>query len=142
MTFTDLVEVVPGLYVGSHPEPDDPFDLGAGVVVSLTPNTTARSVPRNGVLVHWPIKDGPVPPPDLLDSIAGLVATCLSAGTAVFIHCRAGMNRSVLLAARVLMIQGMSADEAIDVVRARRQGSLSDEYADWLRANRVQEAPR
>lgn len=51
----------------------------------------------------------------------------------VYVHCQAGMNRSGLVTARVLMEQGMSADEAIDTVPDRRRGSLSDEYADWLR---------
>jgi hypothetical protein len=43
------------------------------------------------------------------------------------------MNRSVLVAGLVLIHQGMSAEDAIDRVRERQQGSLSDEYADWLR---------
>jgi protein-tyrosine phosphatase len=42
------------------------------------------------------------------------------------------MNRSALVVARVLMEGGMSAQEAIDHVRDRRKGSLSDEYAEWL----------
>ena len=35
MTFSDYAEVAPGLFVGAHPEPEDPFDLGANVVVCL-----------------------------------------------------------------------------------------------------------
>jgi protein-tyrosine phosphatase len=45
------------------------------------------------------------------------------------------MNRSILVVARVLMAQGMTADEAIALVRDRRKGSLSDEYAEWLRSD-------
>ena len=37
MTFSDFAEVVPGLYIGSHPEPEDPFELGATVVVPSHP---------------------------------------------------------------------------------------------------------
>jgi protein-tyrosine phosphatase len=44
------------------------------------------------------------------------------------------MNRSALVVGRVLMAQGMTADEAIALVRDRRKGSLSDEYAEWLRS--------
>jgi protein-tyrosine phosphatase len=40
----------------------------------------------------------------------------------------------VLVAALVLMERGMSADAAIELVRERRHGSLSDEYAEWLRS--------
>lgn len=132
MTFSDFAEVVPGLHIGSHPEPEDPFILGATVVVSLTSGTSARSVPRHGVLIHWPIKDGPIPPPEILDAVASFIDTCLEVGNAVFVHCQAGMNRSALVVARILMKRGMSAREAIDLVRERRQGALGDEYADWL----------
>jgi hypothetical protein len=31
------------------------------------------------------------------------------------------------------MHQGMTAEDAIERVRERRHGSLSDEYAEWLR---------
>jgi protein-tyrosine phosphatase len=132
VTFSDFTAVVPGLYIGSHPEPEDPFQLGASVVVCLTPDTSARSVPRNGVLLHWPIKDGPIPMPEILDGVASFVDTTMKTGAAVYVHCQAGMNRSALVVARVLMKRGISAQEAIDLVRERRQGSLSDEYAEWL----------
>jgi protein-tyrosine phosphatase len=132
-SFSDFAEVVPGLFVGAHPEPEDPFDLGATVVVCLASGTSVRSVPRDGVLVHWPIEDGPIPDPETLRGVASLIASCLRSGAVVYVHCQAGMNRSALVTARVLMEQGMTAEEAIEAVRERRRGSLSDEYADWLR---------
>ena len=139
MTFSDFNEVVPGLYIGSHPEPEDPFDFGATVVVSLTSGTSARSVPRHGVLIHWPIKDGPIPPPEILDAVAAFVDTCVRFGSAVYVHCQAGMNRSALVVARTLMRQGMSGQEAVDLVRERRKGALGDEYAEWLLSNPITE---
>ena len=132
MTFSDLAEVVPGLYIGSNPEPEDPFSLGANVVVSLISTTTERSIPLNGVLVQWPIKDGPVPVPQVLDSLASFIDTTLRLGATVYVHCEAGMNRSALVVGRVLMIRGMAGAEAVARVRDRRAGSLSDEYANWL----------
>jgi protein-tyrosine phosphatase len=137
MTFRDYVELAPGLFVGGHPEPEDPFELGATVVVCLTDHSSVRQVPPGKLFVHWPIKDGPVPPEEPLRNLARLVDSCLGSGAVVYLHCRAGMNRSVLVAARVLMERGMSAEEAIAHVRDRRHGSLSDEYADWLRAEGV-----
>jgi len=132
-SFSDFAEVAPGLFIGAHPEPEDPFDMGATVVVCLASGTSVRSVPRDGVLVHWPIKDGPVPEPETLRGIASLVAVCLRSGAVVYIHCQAGVNRSALVAARILMEQGMTAEQAIETVREQRRGSVSDEYADWLR---------
>jgi hypothetical protein len=43
----------------------------------------------------------------------------------------------VLVGALVLMHQGMTAEDAIERVRERRHGSLSDEYADWLRGEHL-----
>lgn len=137
MSFSDFAEVVPGLYIGAHPEPEDPFELGATVVVSLTTGTSARSVPRNGVLIHWPIEDGPIPQPEVLDSLASFIDTTLRVSAAVYVHCQAGMNRSALVVARVLMARGMSAEDAIDLVRERRKDSLRDEYAGWLLSNPI-----
>ena len=132
MTFSDFAELVPGLHIGSHPEPEDPFELGATVVVSLTSGTSARAIPRYGVLIHWPIEDGPIPPPEILDAVASFIDVCLEVGNAVFVHCQSGINRSALVVARILMKRGMSAQDAIDLVRERRKGALSDGYADWL----------
>ena len=137
MTFSDYAEVAPGLFVGAHPEPEDPFDLGANVVVCLASGTSVGEVPRDGLLIHWPIKDGPVPDQETLRGVAHLIVRCLGSGESVYLHCQAGMNRSVLVAALVLMHQGMTAEEAIERVRERRHGSLSDEYADWLRAEHI-----
>lgn len=137
MTFNDYVEMANGLFVGSHPEPEDPFDLGATVVVCLTRGSSVRDVPDGGLFVHWPIKDGPVPPAETLRTLARLINARLAEGAIVYLHCMSGVNRSVLVAARVLMEQGMTADEAIAHVRERRRGSLSDEYADWLRTEGV-----
>ena len=140
MTFSDLAEVVPGLYIGSNPEPEDPFSLGANVVVSLISTTTERSIPLNGVLVQWPIKDGPVPVPQVLDSLASFIDTTLRLGATVYVHCEAGMNRSALVVGRVLMIRGMAGAEAVARVRDRRAGSLSDEYANWLISHPIERA--
>jgi protein-tyrosine phosphatase len=134
VTFNDYAEVGPGLFVGAHPEPEDPFELGADVVVCLASGTSVGHVPRESVLVHWPIEDGPIPNVDILRGVARLIDGFLRLGKVVYVHCQAGMNRSVLVVASVLMEQGMTAHDAIDQVRERRKGSLSDEYAEWLLA--------
>jgi protein-tyrosine phosphatase len=63
--------------------------------------------------IHWPIKDGPLPEIAGLDGLAVLLTGWLSLGAGVFIHCDAWMNRSTLVATRVLIEQGMDPEEAI-----------------------------
>jgi hypothetical protein len=53
-TYDDAVEVDDGLWVGSHPEPQDPFELGADVVVTLTLEPSVTSPPPGKLLIHWP----------------------------------------------------------------------------------------
>ncbi len=65
------------------------------------------------------------------------IAASLRSGAVVYVHCQAGVNRSALVGARVLMEQGMSAEEAIGAVRDKRQGALSDGYAAWLRSEEL-----
>ena len=54
----------------------------------------------------------------------------------VLICCTAGINRSPLIAARVLMRQGRSADEAIALLRERRHPIVlcNPTFEAWLRA--------
>jgi protein-tyrosine phosphatase len=134
--YRDFAEIDRGLYVGAHPEGSvDPFALGADVVVTLTGEpSTLRGVPQGKLLVHWPIVDGPLPRPVVIRSLARFISDCLDEGAVVFVHCMAGMNRSCLVGARVLIERGMTGAEAVKRVRARRDGSLSDEYAAWLMA--------
>jgi dual specificity protein phosphatase-like protein len=131
--YSDFARISDGLFVGSHPEGKiDPFDLGADVVVTLTGEPSTSGVPRGKLLIHWPIKDGPIPRLSVLRPLARLIASCIEDGASVFVHCAAGMNRSCLVAGLVLIEQGMSGSDAVERVRDRRKGSLSDEYAAWL----------
>ena len=48
----------------------------------------------------------------------------LARGAAVSIHCRAGLGRTGMVAARFLVEQGVAADEAIAAIRSVRPGSI------------------
>jgi hypothetical protein len=132
--FSDFVNVAPGLFFGAHPEGKDPFALGPTVVVCLSTRSSSEEATSGRMYVHWPIKDGPLPEIAALDGLAAMLAGWLSLGVGVFIHCDAGMNRSALVAARVLIEQGIDPKDAVALVRERRPGALSEEYADHLRS--------
>lgn len=54
----------------------------------------------------------------------------------VLIHCQAGLNRSSLIAARVLMLSGMTADEAITKLRENRSPAClcNPSFEEYLRS--------
>jgi hypothetical protein len=85
------------------------------------------------MLVHWPIKDGPVPEVEKLRGLARLIAGCLTGGAVVHVHCQAGMNRYALVVARNL--DGARHDRSrgpSTPCPRTSEGSLSDEYGEWL----------
>jgi protein-tyrosine phosphatase len=54
-----------------------------------------------------------------IEEIARWVNLCRTSGP-VLVHCQAGLNRSSLVAARALMLEGMTAEDAIRTVREKR----------------------
>jgi predicted protein tyrosine phosphatase len=72
-------------------------------------------------LLSFPIRDKTVPPS--LEHFTGLareVAGKVQRGSAVAIHCRAGIGRSTILAACVLICLGVDAEGALDMIADAR----------------------
>lgn len=71
-----------------------------------------------------------------VDELADEVVERLANGQTVLIHCQAGCNRSGLLAARVLMKRGHTADSAITLLREKRSPLVlcNDTFENWLRS--------
>lgn len=70
-----------------------------------------------------------------VDDIARLVnEKCLEGPTVVL--CQAGLNRSSLITTRALMLRGMSADEAIQLLRQKRSVAClcNPAFEAWLRS--------
>jgi hypothetical protein len=66
--------------------------------------------------------------------LANWAFTKWQSGKKVNIRCQAGLNRSGLITALVLMQSGMSADEAIDTLREKRStyALCNGNYEHWL----------
>ena len=45
--FRDFVEVIPNLFLGSHPDGHDPFAIGARVVVCLSSRASVEAAPSD-----------------------------------------------------------------------------------------------
>jgi hypothetical protein len=80
-----------------------------------------------GEYVHYPMSDGRALRPDLERFARGLSERAQH--SPVMIHCRAGRNRSGLLAALVLReLEGISGQEALERVQAARPKSLYNQH--------------
>jgi protein-tyrosine phosphatase len=115
------------------------------IVVSLLPLREAALLDllqeadlcsKNGIgFLSFPIEDRTVP--DSRDATAAFVeslAVELAAGKSIAIHCRAGIGRSALIAACVLVRNGMSSDEAFERIRLARGCDVPDKPAQraWV----------
>ena len=85
--------------------------------------------------VSLPVEDRSIPPDDdailrLADRLLGYLRRRLG----VAVHCRAGIGRSAMLVACVLMKMGTTADQAIDLVAAARGCRVpdKDEQRHWI----------
>ena len=58
-------------------------------------------------------------------------------GDRVLVRCQAGLNRSGLVTALILMSTGLDAESAIELIRTNRgeHALCNSEYEDWLKSN-------
>jgi protein-tyrosine phosphatase len=122
--------------------------LGIKLVVSLLEPGEARTLGLEGErlevkahgmeFVSFPIPDMGLPA-SVLDftSLTKSLFAQVNAGSNTLLHCRAGIGRSGLLAAGVLLHAGMNAEEAfayVSKMRGIRVPETPDQH-DWLVAN-------
>lgn len=117
---------------------------GADVVVSLLepaeiPNLTGAEralCEEFGIeFFSFPIRDKTVP--DTAGPFAGIarqLADKVAAGKSVAIHCRAGIGRSTVLAACVLILLGIDGAVALDMIAAARGVEVPETEAQrqWI----------
>lgn len=139
-------EIAPGLFQGGTEDHDVvwlgtdrrlrgayPFDL----VVTLYAD--ANPVPWGVEELRFGFYDAELTAVDAarVVEVARLAHRRWRSGAQVLVRCQAGVNRSGLVTALVLMIDGLSADAAIELIRQRRsRHALSNRHFErWLRTS-------
>jgi protein-tyrosine phosphatase len=125
-------------------------ELGITDVVSLLERSEAYDIglaeeaqfcEAAGICFHsYPITDRGLPPSvDALSKLACQLYHLCAGGAGVAIHCRAGIGRSGLLGAAVLLHCGFSAKDAFAKISAARGVPVPDtaEQAQWLIDNQA-----
>lgn len=98
---------------------------GVGAVVTLTEEPPAGDPASHGLeMLHVPIADFGTPTEEELLRVTGWVVERLERRVAVAVHCFAGIGRTGTVLAAVLVVRGLSAEQAIAEVRRARPGSL------------------
>jgi protein-tyrosine phosphatase len=87
--------------------------------------------------VSFPIADRSVPASRQdVAALAHRLARAIETGSIVGVHCRAGIGRSAIMAASILMALGHSADTALEMIAKARGVSVPDtsEQREWIRS--------
>jgi protein-tyrosine phosphatase len=96
----------------------------------------AETCQRKGIeFISFPIPDRGVPKSvQIAQELAQSLKIKLASGKNVAIHCRAGVGRSSVLAACVLMLAGMDSETAFDRIQLARGMRVPDceEQKDWV----------
>lgn len=134
-------EILPRLFQGGTPDEDwrspgtvEPIAINFDAVVSLF----AWSQPCD-----WGVEELRYGFPDAHPSTADMRRVVRAAvwgherwrsGDRVLVRCQAGLNRSGLVMALILMLHGWSAPKAIQHIRERRSpvALINDAFVDWL----------
>lgn len=144
-----FAEVGDGLLVGAYPVDADDVaaltDAGADVLVNLCEDVEYREGQRDALTAalrtagieerRLPVPDYGSLPAEHIDGAVGEVTRELEAGRRVYLHCRAGWQRSAAIAAGVVAVrEGVDAQEALEHVRERKPTAepMAHQRADLL----------
>ena len=109
---------------------------GATVIVNLIEDhemtdlgvqDTAQHVPANIAYLRLPIPDFGVPDPgwhEQWQTEGPALLAWLHAGESIVLHCKGGLGRTGMIAARLLVELGCTAQESIAAVRKARAGTI------------------
>lgn len=133
----DISPITEYLFISVWPEArhaEEIVQLGISLVLSMHWMPPQRVLRRLPVTVLWlPTVDTPLTPMPMRTLRRGVTAALpvIEGGGKVLCHCKAGVHRSVAMAACVLIGMGFSAGDAMSTVKAGR--AVADPDAAYIR---------
>lgn len=126
----NITEIIPNLWMGGELRLWEPagFDVVLNVRV-LGEATLFFGREYSGATLHMPLIDEAKPVSAWkINSAIRLIEEALAAHLRVLMHCAEGHNRSgLIIGAYLILSAGMTPDDAIELIRAKRPGALSNQ---------------
>jgi protein-tyrosine phosphatase len=95
-------------------------------------------VPLGRLYVSFPLDDDDEVDPKVRE-VASFIASLVTSGRRVLVHCTEGLNRSGVVVARAVMNMGLTSSDAVELVRRQRGPSVdgfpalgNQAFVDWL----------
>jgi len=136
----DISKITDQLYIAAHPKAEDVNairDMNVRLILNMIfirPADVYRNPPfRMLTLRTFDSIFLPIPIGKLVKGVKAALPV-IERGESVLVYCREGRHRSVAMAAAVLIGQGNSADEAMQLISSKR--SKADPYA-WHIQRRI-----
>lgn len=136
----DISQITEYLYISAWPRgehAEEIAELGVRLILSMHWLRPEKSLGNHPMRLLWlPTFDNPIFPMPMRKLKRG-VQTALPVirdGGAVLVHCKAGVHRSVAMAACVLIGLGYDADDAMGLIKEKR--AVADPYV-WYIQNRI-----
>ena len=136
----DISHITDQLYIAAHPKAEDADairDLNVRLflnMIFIRPAEVYKQAPfRMMTLRTFDSIFLPIPIGKLERGVIAALPV-IQAGDSVLVYCRQGRHRSVAMAAAVLIGQGQSADQAMQLIKSQR--SKADPYA-WHIQRRI-----
>jgi protein tyrosine phosphatase (PTP) superfamily phosphohydrolase (DUF442 family) len=133
----DISQITDDLYISSLPKyehADHILSLGIRLIISMPlyrPPSVYRRSPFD--FIHCPSLDTPLTPIPLFILRRGVTAALpvIGEGDSVLVHCKSGVHRSVAMACCILIAGGYSAENAMRLVKEKRD--KADPYISYIR---------
>ena len=133
----DFSQITETLFIGTTPPPEAyPFLRGLGVQLVINMRIERppfRDHSNPPIRLLWlPTADTPLIPIPLRALKRGTIAALetFAKGGKVYTHCAGGIHRGVAMGAAILIAQGYSPEEAMALIKQRRE--VADPYAWYI----------
>ncbi|AKM78366.1 MAG: hypothetical protein UY31_C0020G0009 [Candidatus Wolfebacteria bacterium GW2011_GWE1_48_7] len=131
-------QITDQIYIGTNFCCETHFDpelLKKGVTYDLSLEVERVDAPTGGAAYLWlPVPDMHAPTPQQFSMGVSFIKTAVQSGRKIYVHCKNGHGRSPVMVAAYLVTTGLSADDAVALIKQKRpEIHLQDVQMEGLR---------